>query len=169
MTTPSGLPLSALQYWAVARGSVAGRDSTAQFYDKLREAAVQFGDVGKIPDFATVTQLRSAAVSVRNAQERFQRSPTGNNIDASQIGSVPYGRSLEAQATMPIYHVGLNLTTADRDTGETTTEYRVVQFTGSLPDTKEELLGLVGQDAQALADTYGSTYIDHNVVEILAA
>lgn len=169
MTTPSGLPLSALQYWGVARGSVAARASTAEFYSALQEAAAQFGPDVRIPDFATVNQLRSAAVSVRNAQEQFQRMPDSNAIDASQIGRVPYGRSLDAQAAMPIYHVGVNITTSDRKTGAESTDYRVVQFTGTLPETKDELLRLVGQDAEELANTYGVDYLNHDVVEILAA
>lgn len=169
MTAPSGLPLSALQYWATARGAVGARLSTADFYQALRDAAVTFPGNASIPNFTTVNQLRSAAVSVRNAQEAFQRSPDSNAIDASMIGRVPYGRSLDAQAALPIYHVGINLTTADMDTGEATTNYRMVQFTGSLPATKDELLRAIGQDAEALADTYGQLYAGHDVIEILAA
>lgn len=169
MTTPSGLPLSALQYWGVARGAVSARLSTADFYAALRSAAEGFGPDVKIPDFATVNQLRSAAAQVRNSGEQFRKAPGSNTIDASQIGRVPYGRSLEAQAAMPIYHVGINLHTVDLNTGEQSSAYRVVQFTGALSMTKDELLSAAGQDAEALADAYGQTYAGHDVVEILAA
>lgn len=169
MTTPSGLPLSALQYWGVARGAVGARMSTADFFRTIREAAAAAGPNASTPDFATINQLRSAAASVRNAGEAFQRSPESNAIDAAQIGRVPYGRSLQAQAAMPLYHVGVNLTTANLETGETSTAYRIVQFTGALAPTKAELFAAVGQDAEALADAYGEAYVGHDVVEILAA
>lgn len=169
MTTPSGLPLSALQYWGVARGAVANRVSTAEFYSILRAQAEILGPNANIPDFATVNQLRSNAVQARNAQERFQRSPGANVIDASMIARVPYGRSLDAQAAMPIYHVGINLHTVDMGTGEQSSQYRIVQFTGALAISKDELFNQVGQDAEALADAYGQTYAGHDVIEILAA
>lgn len=169
MTTPSGLPLSALQFWGAARGAVAGRASTAEFFQALRDAADQFGGSTSVPDFRTANQLRSAAASVRNASEAFQRSPGSNVIDASMIGRVPYGRDLSAQASAPLYHVGIQLTTADPTTGETTTAYRTVQFSGAMVMTKNELLAAAGQDAEALADTYNQMYVGHEIIEILAA
>lgn len=169
MTTPSGLPLSALQFWGAARGAVAGRASTAEFFQALRDAADQFGGATSVPDFRTANQLRSAAASVRNAGEAFQRSPGSNVIDAAQIGRVPYGRDLSAQASMPLYHVGVELTTFDVETYRYNTDYRTVQFAGTMVMTKDELLAAVGQDAEALAETYGQFYSSHRVVEILAA
>lgn len=167
MTTPSGLPLPALQFWGAARGAAAGRANTQQFYAALNDAAAAQGMAGHGLSFATVTQLRSAAVQVRNSAEAFTKAPGGSAITADQISVPPYARSLADRNAMPLYHVGINLTTAD-DEGNVSTDYRTVQFTGQLPPTRDALLLAVQQDAEALADTYGTQYLGHDVIEILA-
>lgn len=168
MTTPSGLPRAALQFWGAARGAVANRVSTAGFYQALHDAAGGFGLDAHGLTFSDVTQLRSAAVRVRNAAEAFDRAPASYAIDHRMIGQVPYGRDLAAQAATPIYQVGVNLTTVDLETGETSTDYRQVRFTNSLPATKQDLLDAIQQDAEALADTYGQAYAGHSITEVLA-
>lgn len=67
---------------------------------------------------------------------------------------------------MPIFTVGITLHTADED-GQVSSGYRQIRFTGQLPATKSDLLSLVQQDAEALADTYGAQYAGHDVLEIL--
>lgn len=168
MTTPSGLPRAALQYYPAARGAVAQRASTADFYQALRDAGTQFGDNAGALSFTDVNTLRSAAVQERNAAERFARAPEHYPVDASMISRAPYGRELAAQAALPIYQVGINLTTADRDTGEQITRYTTVQFTGQLPGSKGDLLAQIAQDAQAYADNYEEAYAGHTVVEVRA-
>jgi hypothetical protein len=168
MTTPSGLPLAALQFWGAARGAVNDRASTAQFYAALNAAAGSFNLESHGLSFQTVNQLRSSAASVRNASERFARAPEGNAIDSTMIGVTPYARSLGAQADMPVFHVGIYLTTADSETGEQSTDYRILQFTGGLPATKAALLAAAQQDAEQLALDYGVDYVGHTVNEILA-
>lgn len=169
MTTPSGFPRSALQWFGAARGAVADRVNTGGFYQALRDAGATFGAAQGGLSFGDVNQLRSSAAALRNAQEAFQRAPDGSGLDASHIGVTPYARSLADRNAVPIFHVGINLTTADMSTGQTSTDYRIVQFTGSLPSTKGELMEQLANDAQGLADTYGATYVGHDVVEVLAA
>lgn len=167
MTAPGGLPLKALQFYGAARGAVAQRASTADFYAALQAAAVGFGQETHGLDFKTVTQLRSAAVSVRNASEAFDRAPGGSVILAEHIGVEPYARSLADRNAMPLYQIGINLTTIDLE-GNETTDYRRIQFTGQLNLTKNDLLTLVQQDAEALAQVYGVEYAGHDVLELLA-
>lgn len=168
MTTPSGLPIRALQFFGAARGAVNQRVSTRDFYAALNAAATQFGLESHGLTFQNVNQLRSAAASVRNAAEALARAPETNAISAQEIGVTPYARSQADRNAMPIYHVGINLTTSDMQTGETTTDYRRVRFTGQLPATKGELMRFLAQDAEALAETYGNDYVGHQLVEILA-
>jgi hypothetical protein len=168
LTSPSGIPRAAFQFYGAARGAVAQRASTADFYSALRNAGATFGAGQGGLTFGDVNAIRSAAAQERNSAERFQRMPDANAIDASQISRAPYGRSLEAQASMPIYQVGINLTTINKETGESVNRYTTAQFTGQLPATKGELLAQVQQDAQALADNYDEFYIDHSVIEIRA-
>lgn len=167
MTTPSGLPLSTLQYWGAARGAVANRVSTADFYGALRDAATSFGAESHGLSFQEVNQLRSAAVGVRNAAERFSRAPEANAIDARMIAVPPYARSQDARNDQPIYQVGITLHTANDD-GEVSSDFRYVRFTGQMNLTKGDLLQLIQEDAEALADTYGTTYVGHDVAELLA-
>lgn len=167
MTTPSGLPLSALQYWGAARGAAAQRVSTADFYAALNNAAASFGAESHGLTFQQVNQLRSAAVGVRNAAERFQRAPEVNAIDARMIGVVPWARGLDARNALPIYQVGINLHTVDLD-GNQDTRFVYVRFTGQLDITKSDLLTFVQQDAEQMALDYGVQYAGHDVLELQA-
>lgn len=167
MTSPSGIPRSAFQFYSTARGAVAQRASTADFYTALRNAGTVIGTNQGGLSFGDVNALRSVAAQERNAAERFQRMPESNAIDASQISRAPYGRTLEAQAATPIYQVGITLTTQDQE-GNQVERYTTVQFTGQLPGTKAELLAQVNYDAQALADNYNEFYVGHDVLEVRA-
>lgn len=167
MTTPNGLPLSALQFLGVARGAVAGRASTAEFYQALKDAAATFPGDQSIPTFRAANQLRSAAVQMRNAADAFQSAPAETAITPDRIGVAPYARSLAEQAAAPIFTVGINLHLADNETGEITSQYTQVRFTG-VAMTKGNLLELVQQDAEALADNYGMAYAGHDVLELVA-
>lgn len=167
MTTPSGLPVSALQYWGVARGAVSARASTAEFYGALNDAAESFGNGGHGLSFQEVNQLRSAAVGVRNASESFLKTAADTVISARQIAVPPYARSQDDRNSSPMYSVGIMLHTMD-DEGETTSAYRQIRFTGQMDFTKGDLLALVQQDAEALADAYSQQYAGHDVVELVA-
>lgn len=167
MTTPSGFNRRSLLFYGAARGAAAERASTAEFIAALRAGASALGLSELGLNLQSINQLRSAAVRQRNAQERFQRAPDVNAIDASTIGQVPYGRGLAEQAALPIYQVGIQLHTID-DEGEVSSRYTTVRFTGQLEMTKADLLGQVQQDAEALADNYGESYAGHDVVELTA-
>lgn len=167
MTTPSGIPRASLQWLGAARGAASNRASTADFYQALRDAGALIGKNQGGLTFGEVNQLRSAAASLRNAQERFQRAPDGDALDASHIGQAPYGRSLDKQAAMPIYNVGITLNTITNE-GDDRSRYTTITFTGQLPPTKAELLLQVEQDARAYADQYEEEYAGHDIVEILA-
>lgn len=167
MTTPSGLSRYALAFFGAARGAVAQRVNTAGFYQALRDAGATIGTTAGGLSFQDVNGLRGAAAQIRNAQTQFERAPAEYAIDASMIGRVPYGRSLDEQAAQPMYTVGIQLHTADVN-GEISSDYRAIRFTGQLPATKADLESLIAQDAEALADTYNAQYAGHDVLEILA-
>lgn len=167
MTTPSGLPLSALQYWGAARGAVANRVSTADFYAALNSAAASFGAESHGLSFQDVNKLRSAAVGVRNAADRFSRAPDSNAIDARMIGVVPYARPQDDRNALPIHQVGLTLHTVDLE-GNQDSRFVYVRFTGQMDPTKGDLLQLVQQDAEQMAIDYGVEYAGHDVHELLA-
>lgn len=167
MTTPSGLPRYALAFFGAARGAVAQRVNTAGFYQALRDAGATIGTNAGGLSFQDVNSLRSAAAQVRNAQATFDRAPSEYAIDATMIGRVPYGRSLDEQNAQPMFTIGINLHTMSTE-GEVTTDYRAIRFTGQLPATKADLESLISQDAEALADTYNAQYAGHDILEILA-
>lgn len=167
MTTPSGLPLKALQYWGTVRGAVAQRASTADVWGAIRDMAAASGlpNLGiSLQDF---NQLRSAAVGVRNAGETLAKAPAEWGLNSSMIGVTPYARSLADRANTPQWSVGMYHTTADLE-GNESTDYRMVRFTGQLPATKADLELALEQDAEALADKYGRTHVGIESYELLA-
>jgi hypothetical protein len=167
VTTPLGFNRRSLAFYSSARGSVANRESTADFVAALRAHATALGLDELGLNLQDINQLRSAAVRQRTAQERFQASSDANAIDNTMIGAPPFGRSLEAQAAQPIYEVGINLHVAN-DEGEVTTQYTQVRFTGDMTMSKADLLAAVQYDAEALAQGYGGNYAGHDVIEITA-
>lgn len=167
MTTPSGLPLKALQYWGTVRGAVAQRASTADVWAAINDYAAnqQMTSTGvSLQDF---NQLRSAAVGVRNAGERLAKAPAGNAIDSSMIGVTPYARAQTERNNTPQWSVGIYHTTSN-DAGDESTDYRMVRFTGQLPATKADLELAIEQDAEALAEKYGRTHVAVESYELLA-
>lgn len=167
MTTPSGLPLKALQFWGTVRGTVAERGSTADVWAAINSHAANLGLESTGLTLQSFNQLRSAAVSVRNSGEAFRDAPGGSAVTAEHIGLTPYARPLADRNATPQWLVGFTHITAD-DEGNESEQYRTVRFTGQLPATKNDLLNAVTQDAEALADQYNSNFIGIDNPELLA-
>lgn len=167
MTTPSGLPTKALQYWGVAMGAAEQRANTADTWAAIRDASAQFGNDRLGLSLQDFNQLRSAATGVRNSSERLNRAPEANTIDQSMIGLTPYARSQADRNATPQWSARfLHLTTNTE--GDETEEWRMVRFTGQLPTTVGELMTAVQQDAQALADKYGTEHVSFSGLALLA-
>lgn len=167
MTTPSGLPQRDLQYWGTIRGGVAQRESTAQLWGRINDVATTLGMPSAGLSLNSFNQMRSSAAGIRNSSERLAAAPGEYALDAQFIGSTPYARSLQAQADAPQWRVGFQHTTTN-EAGDETTDYRSVRFTGQLPATLDDLHRVLGQDAEALADKYGTYHVGYDSVEILA-
>lgn len=167
MTTPSGLPLKALQFWGTVRGTVANRGSTADVWTAINSHAANLGLEKTGLTLQSFNQLRSAAVSVRNSGEAFTDAPGGSAVTGEQIGLTPYARPLADRNATPQWLVGFTHITAD-DEGNESEQYRTVRFTGQLPPTKQDLLDAVEQDAEALADQYNSHHVGTSDHEVLA-
>lgn len=158
MTTPSGLPTKALQYWGVARGAAAIRANTADTWAAINNYAQSQGQQSAGISLQAFNQLRSAATRVRNADEAFAAAPHETSMDPNWSSSPPWARELGLQAAVPQWQVQFDHTTQDED-GIQSTNRRTVVFTGSLPPTKGDVIDQVNQGAEALADNYGNQHV----------
>lgn len=158
MTTPSGLPLKALQYWGAAYGAVQQRASTADVWAAINNQAGSVGSESAGVNLQTFNQLRSQAVGVRNAVESFDANTGEHAITGDQVGNVPWQRDQGTRNAAPKFQVTFLHETSDLE-GNVTEQYRSVYFTGPLLMTKQELLDQIERDAEALADNYNSVHI----------
>lgn len=158
MTTPSGLPKKALQWWGVASGAVNQRASTADVWAAINSAAAAQGQDSAGITLQGFNQLRSAAVQVRNSAAALTAGQDANGIDASMIGKAPWGRPIGDQNAAPQYQLRFLHTTTDM-AGNEESAYRTIVFTGQLSATKAELLAQVERDAEALADKYNTDHV----------
>lgn len=168
MTTPSGLPRKSLQYWGSVYGAVNQRASTADVWAAIRNQveSVHGSSFGiTLQDF---NQLRSQAVAVRNSVEHFNGSPLESGLTGESIGNVPWQRDQGARNASPIYQVRFAHTAADKFSGEESTDYRSVTFTGGLPETKQALIDAVNRDAEALADNYDTDHVGIDNLQVYA-
>lgn len=165
MTTPSGLPRKALQYWTSVYGAVNQRASTADVWAAIRNQveSVHGSSFGiTLQDF---NQLRSQAVAVRNSVEHFNGSPLESGLTGESIGQVPWQRDQGTRNASPIYQVRFAHTTVNEQ-GDESTDYRSVTFTGGLPETKQALIDAVNRDAEALADNYDTQHVSISGLQV---
>lgn len=158
MTTPSGLPRKALQWWGAAMGAVSQRASTADVWAAINAAAAAQGQATAGINLRGFNALRSAAVQVRNSSEALAFGSDTAPVDVTMIGRAPWGRPIGDQNAAPQYQIRFLHTTTDEN-GDEQSNYRTVVFTGQLPSSKSALLEQTERDAEALADKYNSEHV----------
>ena len=167
MTTPSGLPTKALQFWGVASGAVADRQSTAEVWAAINTAATNMGMDSPGLSLRDFNTLRSHAASVRNASEALASGFVDSQITGEMIGTPPWARSLDERNAAPLYQARFLHDTADAE-GNITSDWRTVVFSSGLPPTLSAFNDALGQDAQALADKYNTEHVGVSQVTIMA-
>lgn len=167
MTTPSGLPTKALQFWGVATGAVASRATTAEVWGAINDAAAAMGMSSPGLSLRDFNTLRSQAASVRNASERLDSGQFESQITGDMIGTPPWARDLAERNAAPMYQVRFKHDTADSE-GFITSDWRTVVFSSGLPPTLAAFHDALDQDAQALADKYNTDHVAVSSVTILA-
>lgn len=165
MTTPSGIPRSALQYWGTVRGAVGQRASTADVWAAINAHAATQGRETAGITLQGFNAMRSRAVQVRNAAEALNSGLGGSQIEGHMLGNVPWQRDLNAMNAMPMYQATFTHTTANLD-GEESSETRTVTFTGALPGTLDDFNTALNHDAEALADKYGTVHVGITDIEL---
>lgn len=166
MTTPSGLPIRALQYWGVASGAVAARATTAEVWAAINAAAQANGQESAGLTLGDFNKLRSAAAGVRNASEYLAQGNPESVIEDAMIGSPPWARPLSEQNAAPMFQARFLHTTAD-DEGNESADWRTVTFSSGLPPTLDAFHTALQQDAEALADKYNSQHVDVDSITIM--
>ena len=167
LTTPSGLPIRALQYWGVVQGAAAQRLTTQQTWQAIRDAAAANGMDSPGIGLMSVNKLRAAANDVRNSSIRFNTALDDYTLTGDMIGLTPYARSLAERNAAPEIHAKVLHSTMNIATGEINEDWRIVRFTGALPSGVGEMRTLIEQDMQMLAEKYNSTHVGVSSIELL--
>lgn len=165
MTTPSGIPIRSLQYWGTVSGTVNQRGSTADVWQGIKDAAAANGLDAPGLSLGDFNRLRSAAVGVRNANEAFNRLAPADSLQAPQIAMAPWARSLAEQDALGKFQVRFLHTSTDAE-GNESSAYKFTVFTGALPATKGDLLNVVDQAGQAMADEYETEFVGTSDITI---
>lgn len=158
MPWPSGIPNWLKNQWGIIAGQVSERATTSQLIDSLRQYAAAspqgWGPRGVI----YVTQLRSIAVSIRNAADAITRDGMTGTIQAYHIAESPWSRSPIQQSVAPRFMIRALVTSANPAAlagvagVPAQLEQWVTHYATSLPGTLDELV----ENIEARAGESGS-------------
>lgn len=138
------------RYWPQIYGGAAGKVSTADLFDSIRQRAADLGLPSVGVGAQVISTLRGFASRMVASSERLNSSDPSLPISASLLAEPPWSRSTVEQATMPVYNVGF-LHTVQTEDGQTLSVWQTMVFTGGLPSTVGELQDQVASEAQRLA------------------
>jgi len=137
MTTPGPQASSAARALeGLIRGLSTERISTADLWSAIREAGIP-------ADFAAVNQMRSAAVSLRNAGEALVSALPSDALTSDMIGRSYYRGVPSSSASVAQYQI--NVPYSYTDTAGNSINSFVSTSVTSLPSTVGELFDLAGQ------------------------
>jgi len=161
--TPGQLKL--MPIWGSIEAAVSQRASTADLWQAVREAAAQGNlDITGV-NAIDLGGLRSMGAQIRNAAANLASATAGASIEGSMVAQAPWARPLAEQNALGMYQVRyLHSVLED---GEAVTAWRTSVFEGAIPATVEGLMAAVTEDAQAVADSHGTSHIGVSGVQIL--
>jgi hypothetical protein len=157
---------SLLSVWGAITAGVGERLPTQQLYSVIYNAQ---RDAGVTPggfSMRDLSQLRSLAVSQRNADQALARASSSTGIGAEHIGTAPWSRGLNDRNLTPAYEVRFEHRVLLDN--ELVTFWRTSRIDGTLPGTVGDVLDLVSEDAAALSEGYGVEHVDVGSVSLTA-
>lgn len=162
MSSNDGLSLTGL--WREIQAAVNERQTTAQLWDTINQAAAARGYSGTSGGLSLFNELRSLAVGIRDAAARFAAAADETQIDTTMYApdlnaQYPYGRT-----TVPNYRIRYQQTVQTLQ-GQIVSVYRQLNLPGFLPSIKRDVLAEVEASAQANAERYGEQHI--NVFDVV--
>jgi hypothetical protein len=152
-------------WWGAVLASAREHETTAELWQRINDQAASQGVSLPSDIFSQVNRMRGLASGLAYSSELLGRSGNSDAITSGVIGEQIYKRSeadLSELATR--YHVRFELTTYS-SLGEST-DWRTLDYGGSLPGTVGELRDDVEAYAQGLSDSYGAEFGNVGTIEI---
>lgn len=157
---------ASLQYWGSIEGAVRQGASTAQVWDAIKSHQASLGDNAPAIDIRDVSRMRSRAAEIRESARQLSTvDPTGPVL-GNYMSIAPWARDANARNTLAMYQVRFEHTF--EEDGQEKSQYRTVTFQGLLPPTVQDLMDTVDNDAEAMADEYGTSHRSIGNISILA-
>ena len=161
--TPGQLKL--MPIWGSIEHAVSQRKSTAAIWQAVRKAAAQINlDITGV-NAIDLGGLRSMGAQIRNAAANLASATAGASIEGSMVAEAPWSRPLAGQNALGLYHVRYEHSVLED--GEAVTLWRTSVFEGAIPATVEGLMAAITEDAQAVADSHGTSHIGVSGLQIL--
>ncbi len=145
--------LNPLAAWGSVMASARTRLTTAQVWDRIREAFPR--DQYRYPAtiLADVNRLRATAGGLVETSRRLGRAPDDQVLSGRLIAQQIYARGLNAQELAPSFHARFSVPVTTPE--GTRQEWYTFQYDGALPATVGELRANIAMYAQALGGDYG--------------
>lgn len=151
-------------YWGIIQQQVQNKASVANIWNAVRtQAEAEGADLSGVRIF-DMNRIRSLAVEVREAGNRFASAAGNAAIDSSMISQYINSRELRQQNELPVYSVRFEQHVTEN--GEPVSVWRTLQYTGAIPNTKDALLAEIEANAMAFANKYNQTHMDVGQVQI---
>lgn len=138
------------RYWSEIYGGAAQGLSTSDLFVNIRQRAADLGLASVGVGANAVSTLRGYAGRMLGAARSLNAANDASVLGAGMIAEAPWSRPLAEQNTLPIYHVGVDVTIQQED-GSVIGKRQTIGITGSLPPTVGDLRSYIQQQAALLA------------------
>ena len=148
----TGTP-NALQWFGTILSAAFQRETTAQIWQDLQDAAASLGQTLSGVTLQDVNQMRSIAGSYVSAAGNLAASDPANQIDSSMIGTWPSNITGPGTGLDQQYLARYQFTVSDAE-GNLTSSWLTLSGV-SVDQTVEDLQGTIQTEAEAQAEAYG--------------
>lgn len=155
-----------LRYFGAIWGAVEQHAPTAAIWDAIKGASASFGVETAGIDVRAVNQLRAMAADLRNSRDALTRAEDHHALDSTMIGTAPWSRDLGQQNALGMWQARFEHKFIEN--GLPQSEIRTIVFTSGLPVTAGDLRAAVEDDAESLADKYGTEHVGVGAITLIA-
>lgn len=145
-----------LGYWGIIQAASEQRLTTAALWQSISAYEQAQGISRPAGLFQAVSQLRSLAVSQREAAGTLAKAGDADALTADMISQAVNARPLGEQSLAPNYIARVEVSVLTNEGAST--QWLSVMFQGGLPTTKGDLIDQVTQAAAGMATGYGSVF-----------
>lgn len=166
MPNALGVPDRAMFFWGPIQEVANAHGTVTQMWDTIRAVVQSMGWQSPGVGATDISRLWTAAVRVRESAAQFNAATPTESMAASFLADAPWARPVQIQNLSEKYLVRFTHETAD-DNGVVTSDIKSAYINGPLPPTVGDLLDVIDEDAEEMADKYGRTHVGASVLEIL--